>query len=227
MYASLDRIDLISTGEDGRPWYIQTDHRSAEEITQAAELSTVFALLRILNAQRLAESRGEDARISYVLSSPPPVFFPAVIAAAGGQLQLDLGAPESPPAEIPALDDLLQDAFAALAERTAVDHAVPLDMAGLAAVELALTADSIDAEEDEIGYWTTVVTLGALAGEVMRTANGGHWVAGGSGTLPLVLSTRFNGEDATVNPLGKAIKRLAHGEEDSLVPLARLIISQP
>ena len=93
MYASLDRIDVISMGEDGRPWYIQTDHRSADEIAQAPELSTIFAVLRILNAQRLADSRGEQARISYVLSSPPPAFFIPVIAAAGGELQRDLGAP--------------------------------------------------------------------------------------------------------------------------------------
>jgi hypothetical protein len=227
MYASLDRIDLISTGEDGRPWYIQTDHRSAEEIAQTAELSTIFALLRILNAQRMAESRDEQARISYVLSSPPPAFFIPVIAAAGAQAQIGLGEPEAPPAEVPALDELLQEAFAALAERTAADHRVPLSMDGLAALELELTAEPLDAEEDTIGYWTTVVALGALAGEVMRTANGGHWAAGGRGTLPIILSTRFNGEDATVNPLGKAIKLLANGEEDSLVPLARLIISQP
>jgi hypothetical protein len=227
MYASLDRIDVISTGEDGQPWYLQTDHRSAAEIAQAAELSTIFAVLRILNAQRLAESRGEEARISYVLSSPPPAFLIAVIAAAGGQAQLDLATPAALPAEIPALDGLLQDAFAALAERTAADHAVSVSPAGLATVEQALTAESIDAEEDTIGYWTTVVTLGALAGEVMRAANGGQWVTGGQGTLPVVLSTRFNGEEATVNPLGKAIKRLANGEEDSLVALARLIISQP
>jgi hypothetical protein len=227
MYASLDRIDVISTGEDGRPWYIQTDHRSAEEIAQTRELSTVFALLRILNAQRLAESRGEHARISYVLASSPPPFFSAVIAAAGAQVQLGLGAPEALPAEVSALDMVLQDAFAGLAERTAADHAVSVSLAGLAAVEQALTAAPLDAEEDTIGYWTTVVALGALAGEVMRAANGGQWVTGGQGTLPVVLATRLGGEDATVNPLGKAIKRLTHGEEDSLVPLARLIISQP
>lgn len=226
MYASLDRIDIISTGEDGQPWYIQTDHRSAEEIAQTAELSTVFAVLRLLNARRLAESQGEEASISYVFSSPPPDFLIPVIAAAGGHVQIGLAAPAPQPEEIPDLGALLQDAFAALARRTAADHAVPLSLDGLAAAEQALTADPIDAEEDTIGYWTTVVSLGALAGEIMRAAKGGHWVTGGQGTLPVVLATQFGDEEATVNPLGKAIKLLANGEEDSLVPLVRLIIKQ-
>lgn len=227
MWASLDRIDVISAGEDGRPWYIQTDHRSADEIARAPELSTALALLRILNARRLADSRGEQASIRYALSSPPPAFLLEAIAAAGAWAQVDLDGPALAPGDGSALDEALQAAFAALARRTATDHGVTVSLAGLEAVELALPATPPAAETDEIGYWTAVVALGALGGEVMRAANGGRWQPGGRGSLPVVLATRFNGEDATVNPLGKAVKLLANGEADSLAALARLIISQP
>ncbi|HYF61430.1 MAG TPA: hypothetical protein VD886_01365 [Herpetosiphonaceae bacterium] len=228
MYASLDRVDIMSEGEGGRPWYIQTDHRAADEIEQTAELSTVFALLRILNARRLADSRGEDPLLLYVMTSPPPAFLSQAIAAAGGRVQIGRGAPEQLPANVPALDELLQAAFAALAQRTADDNGVPVSIDGLADVETALAADPISAEEDEIAYWTTVVSLGALGGEVIRAANGGRWAAGGRGTLPVALSTSFNGDEKSlVNPLGKAIKLLANGEEDSLVYLVRLVTSKP
>ena len=36
-------------------------------------------------------------------------------------------------------------------------------------------------------------------------------------SLPFALFTRFQSEEAKINPLGKAIKRFAIGEEDSLV----------
>ncbi|HEY1016385.1 MAG TPA: hypothetical protein VGE07_26990 [Herpetosiphonaceae bacterium] len=227
MYSSLDRIDITTAGENGRRWYIQTDHRSADEMAQATELSTVLALLRILNAQRLADSEGAQGEIRYVVSSPPPAFMLRAIAAAGGRSFVDLDVPVAAPADAPALDDLLQSAFAALAQRTAADLGVAISLEGLAAAELALTAEPVDPERDEIGYWGRILRLGALGGEVMRAANGGRWTIGGMGTLPVVLATGFRGEQATVNPLGKVIKLLANGEEDSLVSLVRMIIGQP
>jgi hypothetical protein len=56
-------------------------------------------------------------------------------------------------------------------------------------------------------------------------SNGGRWEVVATGTLPLALTTTFRGSPATVNPLGKAIKRFANGEEDSLVPLVQLLRS--
>jgi hypothetical protein len=72
-----------------------------------------------------------------------------------------------------------------------------------------------------------VLKLGSMAGEIIRASNGGQWALGDSGRLPFALSTRFRGGEATVNPLGKAIKRFAHGEEDTLVSLVEMVQSQP
>lgn len=98
---------------------------------------------------------------------------------------------------------------------------------GLAAVERALAESAGDPEEDEFAYWSAVVKLGGFGGEVIRASNGGRWVVVDSGTLPFALSTRFRGGEATVNPLGKAVKRFANGEEDSLTALVGLVRSQP
>jgi len=64
-----------------------------------------------------------------------------------------------------------------------------------------------------------VMKLGSLGGEVIRASNGGRWIAADSGSLPFALLTRFRGGEATVNPLGKAIKRFMNGQVDSLVAL--------
>jgi len=61
---------------------------------------------------------------------------------------------------------------------------------------------------------------------LIRASNGGRWTITDSGSLPFALTTRFRGEEATVNPLGKAIKRFTNGEEDSLVALVNVIRGQ-
>src|SRR5262249_44281881 len=118
-------------------------------------------------------------------------------------------------------------AFANLARAVAAEHGVELTVEGLEIVERALAETAGDPEEDEIAYWSAVMKLGSFGGEVIRASNGGRWLVVATGSLPLALTTTFQGEEATVNPLGKAIKRFANGEGDSLVALVNVIRSQP
>lgn len=122
---------------------------------------------------------------------------------------------------------MISSAFANLAQAVATECQVLLTPEGLQTVELALADVAGDPEEDEIAYWSAVVKLGSFGGEVIRASNGGQWIATDSGSLPFALVTRFRSEEAKINPLGKAIKRFANGEEDSLVNLVNLIRSQP
>ena len=50
MYSSLHKIDVTASTPNG-PLYVQTDHRSADEIAAEPEISTLFALTRILLAR--------------------------------------------------------------------------------------------------------------------------------------------------------------------------------
>lgn len=139
----------------------------------------------------------------------------------------DNPAPSAAAAGSPSLDDILQDAFARLAREVAAEHGVALDVEGLRAVESALGAKELDAEMDETAYWTAVFQLGAFGGELIRASNGGRWKQTDMGTLPFALDTRFRGGEATVNPLGKAIKFLADGEGDSVVALVQVVQREP
>ncbi len=228
MFSSLDRVDIVlKKGPDGRLTFVQTDHRSAEEIEREPELSVLFALVRVLNPRRMAEPGGPEPVVIYTSMERPPEFLHRAIRAAGGLLSVGPGSdPEQEPAEgRPPLQPIVEEAFADLARAVAAGHGVELTPAGLEEVERIEAARAGDPEDDEIGYWSAVVKLGAFAGEVVRAANGGRWAVVDSGSLPFALTTTYQGQEATVNPLGKAIKRFANGEEDSVGTLVNLIVS--
>lgn len=256
MFASLDSIDIVTQRTDGRREYWQTDHRTAQEIEQQPALSVLFALTRILNPLRGGEAGEARPVIIYSASHPPPEFLRRALGAAGALLTIgdDIEPKEPVPAAVPAggtfvgrilgglfgagaakrndsaagaLDAMLQRAFAEPAASVAAEHGVPLTIEGLRTVEDAIAASQPDPEVDEAAYWTAVFELGSFGGEVLRAACGGRWVMAEMGTLPFALSTTYRGGPSTVNPLGKAIKRFAEGEEDSLVALVNVIRANP
>lgn len=228
MFASLDRVDIVTRGTDGRMQYVQTDHRTTEEVEREPELSILFALVRVLTPKRMASTDAPDPVVIYAAQSQPPAFLQQAIHAAGGrvmvgsEIQPTLEARETPP-----LEEIIAAAFPNLAHAVAVAHGVALTPKGLAEAERALAQVAGDPDENEIGYWSAVMKLGSFGGEVIRACNGGHWLTVESGSLPFALSTNFRGAQATINPLGKAIKRFANGEGDSVAALANLICSQP
>jgi hypothetical protein len=228
VFSSLDRIDIVLKEVEGRKQFVQTDHRTAGEVEEEPELSVLFALIRILNPKRMAEPGTPEPVVMYAARERPPEFLRKAIRAAGGLITLGPGTqPEPDEGDTPPLDEVIQSAFLNMARAVAAEYRVRLTPAGLAAVERALAGSAGDPEGDEIGYWSAVVKLGSFGGEVIRASNGGRWLVVATGSLPFALSTRFRGEEATVNPLGKAIKRFAHGEEDSVLSLVNLIRSQP
>jgi hypothetical protein len=229
MFSSLGRADIVvKPGPDGRHKYVQTDQRTAKEIEQKPELSVLFALTRILNPKRSAKAGSPEPVVLYVARERPPEFLQRVIAAAGGRLVVGKDQQPVPyEGEPPRLEEVVRTAFANLARAVAAEHAVALTPGGLEKLERTLAETAGDAESDELAYWSAVMKLGSFGGEMIRASNGGQWLVIDSGTLPFALSSRFQGEQATVNPLGKAIKRFTNGEEDSLVGLVEMLRSQP
>src|SRR5437879_1072282 len=116
MFSSLDRIDIITTGA-----YVQTDHRTADEIEREPELSVLFAIVRVLNPTRV-EPADSAKPVVYVAQNQPPEFLRHAIRAAGGRLAIDAGEdPQSAPeeGETPPLEVIIGSAFAGLARRVA------------------------------------------------------------------------------------------------------------
>jgi hypothetical protein len=225
MFSSLDRIDIVlKPGPDGRRTYVQTDHRSAAEVEEEPELSVLFALTRVLNPKRMAGEGEPEPVVLYTAQELPPPFLRQAVRAAGRRITV--GTDERPvpdDEEPPPLGEVIASAFATLARAVATEHGVRLTVQGLEKVEAALADEAGDPEEDEVSYWSAVMKLGTFGGELIRASNGGRWQVVDSGTLPFALVTSYQGGEATVNPLGKAVKRFANGEEDSLVALVNVL----
>lgn len=251
MFSSLGRIDIVIVpDEDGRARYIQTDDRLPEQIESEAALSVLFAIIRILNPKRRIEPDSPEPVVFYAATHHPPEFLRQAIRAAGAELIIG---PRKLPPELadvrfpsieealsamfardvaepyaatnsPTLAELLEAAFADLTRAVMAEYQVELNMHGLRVVERAI-AKRVPAPDDEFGYWSAVLKLGAFGGELIRASNGGHWVPVDTGTLPIGLSTRMgvNGEIVTSNPLGRAVKMFANGQEDSLVVFVAFI----
>lgn len=216
VFSSLDRVDIVYTDLEGRDHWLQSDHRSPEAIEAEAELSLVFALIRVLNPPRDFPEDEPEPVLEYRCQHRPPDFMRAAIASAGAQLVVDEAVPYED--EAPDAETLADLGFAALAARVLAEHELPCELASLERLERE--QPELRREADEIGYWRAVVSLAAVAGEVLRAEAGGRWsLHPSAGTLPFVFLLGPESAPVVVNPLGKAIKRLENGPEDSLASL--------
>lgn len=208
MFSSLDRVDIVYTDPDGRTRWLQSDHRRPAEIEAEAELSLLFALIRVLNPRRDFPAGDDEPVLEYRCQHRPPAFIAAAVAGAGAELVVDGPVPyldDAPDAET--LADL---GFAALAARVTTEHDVGCDLDGLRALE---QRPRVTLESDEIGHWRAVLGLAAVAGEVLRARSGGRWALHpAAGALPFVFLLGPAAAPIVVDPLGAAIRWTEGGE---------------
>jgi hypothetical protein len=212
VFSSLDRLDMrIASAEGIR--CVQTDHRPAAEIQQQEELSTLFALTRVLGP---LTARATD-EVVYVCAEPPPEFLRRVVASAGGMLQVQKGPVlpyEGPPGKP---EDLADNAFRRLADRVLRERGATLDESTLEALQRELTPTP-DREKEEPVYWARVAEFAAVAGELLRAKLGGRWVVAPKiSTIPFAF--RLGAEDSSryilSNVAGRAERFLENGARDN------------
>lgn len=172
MFSNLDQIDIsVCAPDTGRAHYYQCDFRDADDINAAPEISVIFALTRVL----LAAHEGDDPLVIYACGAPPPAFLHEAVVAAGGIVQVNQQTVEYA-GELRPVQELLDIAFAALARRIAGarEHAA-VDEALLMALEQEVEQHRPSREDDELGYWTRILELAAVTGELLRGCRGGRW----------------------------------------------------
>lgn len=230
VYSSLRKIDFVAQAPDGRRHLVQTDHRSPAEIDEEPELSTLFALARILVPQRSEHAdaggnSGGDAHAAVVryvaLGGVHPVIA-RVVASTGAELEVDRDAIDLSDIATSAPADLADDAFAGLGRRVLERHGLTATEEGLATFEKRIDGVPTE-EEDEIGYWTAVAELAAVTGEVIRQTIGGRWIDDAHAYADIPFLFRAGDEDLSVNAVGKAVKFFAHGETESPRHLLRAL----
>ena len=216
MYSSLDKIDLVTQAPDGASCLVQTDHRGAAEVEEEPELSVVFALSRILNPQR--SSHGQGATVRYVVMGDVHPMIACVVASTNAELEASGAKVELGTVERHKPGDLADVAFAGLAKRVLDRHGLAADEAGLAAFERRI-AGAPTADDDEIGWWTAVVELAAVTGEVLRARFGGRWIIDTNGYADLPFM--FEIGSSMSNVIDKSRRFLLHGEGQSTRQLVR------
>lgn len=215
MYSSLQKIDIVV--DETPPLYVQTDHRTRDEIEAEPEISVLFALARILNARAYGVSKQLDPTVVYVaLDDDPPDLLREAIGAAKGVLERgsDRTRIQLPATTTPA--ELADRAFGNLARRVARRVGLTDMSAVLTALEAETVLDPPDVEEDEIGYWTRVCELCAVTCEVLRTKRGGKWVDCDRAEIPFGFSS---GGDGIMLPSNRAQRFISDGEGESMFQL--------
>jgi hypothetical protein len=179
VYSSLDRVDIVGDAESGGKVYIQTDHRSRDEIADELPLSILFALTRIFVAHRMAAEDGPESEVRYVFpAEAPPAQLCQAVAAAGASMEADGQTVPFDGADPDNQDPytLADAAMAELGHQVMEREGISADEAGLEQLERHSRGAAPDPEEDEIEYWTLRVELAAVAGELLRRLTGGRWV---------------------------------------------------
>ena len=227
VYSSLDKIDVVTGGPTT---FVQTDHRSRDEMEATPEITTLFALTRVLNPQQHAERQGLDGPVVYVTSHADlPDCLREALAVTGAQHRVGAtGEGRTYPAGDATADDVADDAFRALAAR--VSRRVGLtDMATvLRALEAETLADPPSQEDDEAGYWTRVFELAAVTCEIVRARSGGQWEIHHHADVPFGFATARGGSGRAVTPASapgaggiilatnRAHRFIADGQEESM-----------
>lgn len=225
MYASLDKIDLVV---EGPRRFVQTDHRTSAELAATPELTTLFALARVLNPRQHPD--GADVPVVYaVTEAEPPACLQDVLGATGALLQVGTkGAARPVEAGELTADELADRAFRGLAQRVARRVGLT-DMATvLRALEAETTADPPRQDDDEAAYWGRVLELAAVTCEVVRARGGGQWEIHHHADLPFGFATRPSsaavpagapGAGGIILATNRAHRFIADGEDESMFDL--------
>ena len=170
----------MAAEQDGRKVYIQTDHRSPEEMDETPEVSVLFALIRTLLPHRMTDPGAPRAMVRYAALAGASPGVAEALAATGAQLESSgsgtpqLVAYEGTPRTVAEIAD---QTFTALAHSVALRESVAVSGSGLAEFEARLlAAQEEDPDRGEIESWTAVIELAALTGECLRrNGDGGQW----------------------------------------------------
>jgi hypothetical protein len=210
MYLSLDRIDVELEPSDGRARFIQTDHRTAAEMAKRPGLSAVATAIRCLNPRRVYD----DAEIFYNFKHEPPAFLREIVSSCAARLWIGNDVSvlathnEAPPIDERSVNRIFNNSMDELTSELLRLLASPRSVDALMALERSLLQHGFPVEERQSDFWSTILELGTLAGAALRDAIGGSWFYDprSLGSLPFNYRCTFEGEPATANPLGKAIK---------------------
>ncbi len=217
----LDVVDLFYETADGVIHCEQIEARRATQMERELALNVLYAAARTLNARRMAPE-GKELDVCYLFVEEPPARIAEAIRAAGGRLQVREGRsdPMDTRREVQTgrLIEIVEDAFAELADETSREHGVTFDLDGLRRLQQSIAAE---ASSDE-AQWEGAMRLGGFGGELVRRQRGWGWGLSEVGIFPFGIVFRSDGREGVANVLDRAL-RFLRGKEDVATLVERLL----
>ncbi|MBA3393414.1 MAG: hypothetical protein H0T89_12255 [Deltaproteobacteria bacterium] len=210
MWARVHKVDRVRPKPDGGAIVLVEDERNAAAMARVPGLSTVIAVARVLNARRVLEAKfGGKGEIRYATAASLPAFLQDAVTRAGANVSDASGERIVIPSSPAAISSVIDNGFVELAHHVRKNVGAPTVVAALAIVEAERRKATIDREAQPAAYWTAVLELAALAGELSRS-RGGRWVE--TADMPVPFAIRFaTGELAMP---AKLAQRIVDGTAD-------------
>lgn len=203
MWARLHKIDRVKPQQDGSAIVLVEDERSATIMAQRPALSTLMAIARVLNAQRLLELKyGGKGEVRYATNASMPTFLFDAVRRAGAAVSNRVGE-DVLPAQPASVSAIVDQAFTELAHDLRKNVSAPDIITALRKIEDSRRKSPLDRETQTAMYWTAVFELAALAGELSRR-RGGRWID--TRDMPVPFAIKFpEGGLATPTKLAQQI----------------------
>jgi hypothetical protein len=218
VWARLHKLDRVRPLPSGGAILLIEDGRSAAQMQRVPSLSTLIAIARVMNARRALDAKFEGkGEVRYAISTTMPSFLSEAIARAGGSIASSDGQTVLIPAQPSSVSALIDVAFAELAHNARLNIGVADLPAALKKTEEHRRARPLDKDAEPEKYWTAVLELAALAGELSRS-KGGRWID--TRDLPLPFALKFS-DGGIAHPTVVAQKLVEGKAEDPVVAKAQ------
>lgn len=203
MWARLHKIDRVKPQQDGSAIVLVEDERSATVMAQRPALSTLMAVARVLNAQRLLELKyGGKGEVRYATNASMPTYLFDAVRRAGAAVSNRVGE-DVLPAQPASVSAVVDQAFSELAHELRKSLGAGDVITALRKLEDNRRKAPLDRETQTAMYWTAVFELAALAGELSRP-RGGRWID--TREMPVPFALKFpEGGLATPTKLAQQI----------------------
>lgn len=204
VWANVHKIDRVRPQRDGSAIVLVEDERNAAVMERQPALSTLIAVARILNAQRLLDLKyGGKGEVRYATNAKLPTFMFDAVRRAGASISDRSGAEAEVPAAPAAVSALVDREFTELAHALRNTVGAADMITALRKIEDRRRKTPIDRDSQTAQYWTAVFELAALAGELSRP-RGGRWID--TREMPVPFAIKFpEGGLATPTKLAQQI----------------------
>jgi hypothetical protein len=213
MWARIHKVDKIRPQPTGKAIVLVEDDRNVATMSLVPSLSTLIAVARVLNARRVLDLKYEGkGEVRYCSGPSLPDFMLDAVTRAGASAADRTGDEVRVPASPASVSAIVDQAFASLAYhlRASVGAA---DLPGaLRTVEQRRSKSPADKDANPQAYWTGVIELCALAGEISR-GKGGRWID--TKDMPVPFAIKFP-EGQLAQPAKLAMQIVEGTAEESL-----------